>query len=361
MVKLSTMDGSPQVVSAVRARIEEQGAISFEELMALSLYHPKGGLYRIRVPSLGREAHYTTCARIDSTMGLAIARWLEAGWRQALGAPLRWHVIEVGGGDGSLAEAVLNALPKRLRWTVTYHMVEKSEPAIALQRERLGRYVQWNPTVVAALRQCRGAALMLSNELVDAFPAVALVRRGGRWMEVWLVERDGLLIEELRDPGSWLDEPGVYSVAELETAPEGARAEVHRSYHEWVGSWTPLFRKGWILTIDYGDECSHLYGRGGGGTLRAYFSNIRIQEHEDLYRRLGLQDITCDVNFTDLIRWSERDGCSAELLTQRDLLARCGVDLSEETSSPALEFISRPGGAGTSFRALWQRRVGFPT
>lgn len=359
MVKLSTMDGSPQVVAAVQQRLNEQGAISFEELMALSLYHPGGGLYRTRLPSLGRDAHYTTCARIDDSMGLAIARWLEEGWRQALGAPLRWHVIEVGGGDGSLAEAILSSLPRRLRWTVTYHMVEKSEPAIAMQRERLGRLLQWDPSIESALRQCRGNALVLSNELVDAFPAVALARHGGCWMEVWLVERDGRLVEELRIPGRWLDESGVYSIAELQSVPEGARAEVHRTYRTWLASWTPLLRRGWILTIDYGDECSNLYGRGGGGTLRAYFSNLRIEEREDLYRRLGLQDITCDVNFTDVIRWGEGDGLSAELLTQRDLLARCGVDLSAESVNPGLEFIARPEGAGTSFRALWQRKVGF--
>ena len=354
------MDGSPLVVEALRERLRVDGAVSFEELMELALYHRDGGLYRRLVPSLGHGAHYTTCARLDPALGVAIARWLALGWRQALGSPRRWHVIEVGGGDGSLAQAVLDALPRSLRRSVVYHMVEISEPAQAAQRARLGRRVRWAPNVASALRLCRGEALLLSNELVDAFPAMALARRGDQWWEVWLELRGDRLVEALRPAAEWLDAPGAYSLAELKGVPEATRAEVHRTYRSWLDSWMPLHRRGWTLTIDYGDEVEALYGRGGGGTLRGYFANFRIEERDELYRRIGLQDLTCDVNFTDLGRWGERHGWTTEaLLTQRELLERFDVDLTSEAGSSALEFIARTGGAGTAFRALWQTRVGF--
>jgi SAM-dependent MidA family methyltransferase len=138
--------------------------------------------------------------------------------------------------------------------------------------------------------------------------------------------------------------------------PEGARAEVHRSYREWLSSWVPLLRRGRLLTIDYGDTCESLYGKGGAGTLRAYFANTRLEERDDLYRRIGLQDLTCDVSFTDLALWGEAHGLVTEaLVTQRELLERYGVDLSMATAGSPLEFVARPEGAGTRIRALLQR------
>lgn len=350
------MDGSGPVIEAIGARLDRHGAIAFEELMDLALYHDRGGLYRRRAPQRGRQGHFSTCAHLDPALGEAVARWIERGWGEGLGRPGRGHVIEVGGGDGSLAATVLDALPRRLRRRITYLMVERGEAALSLQRERLGGRVSWVSSMTRALRRCRGQALIFSNELVDAFPAVALERRDGRWLEVFLVRRGSGLVEELRPPREPL--PGeLFSVAELTGLPDGVRAEVHRSYRRWLRSWAPLWRRGWLLTIDYGGECGELYGRGGGGTLRAYFSHIRLDDRSDLYHRLGLQDLTCDVNFTDLIRWGEHLGWSTgAYVTQRELLAQF-VGLDQEGARPSLGFIADPHGAGGHFRALWQRRT----
>jgi SAM-dependent MidA family methyltransferase len=353
------MDGSPQVVEALRTRLAVAGAVSIEELMEVALYHPSAGLYRRGVPPRGSSGgHFTTCARIDPALGRAVAGWLVRAWRETLGAPRRWHAVEVGGGDGALAEAVLAALPRRLRWTLTYHLVEIGEAAVAAGRERLGRRVAWSTSVASALREARGEALVFSNELVDAFPAALLERGRGAWHEVWLTERGGRLVEELRPAREWLSEPGAYSVACLDV-PERSRAEVHRRYRDWLASWAPLLRRGAVLTIDYGDECAALHGRGGGGTLRAYFSNQRLDDRREVYHRLGLQDLTCDVNFTDLARWGEGHGWRTEsLLTQREFLIEHGASPVGGSTEPGLEFVARPGGAGTAYRVLWQSALG---
>lgn len=352
---IPAMDGAEPVLAAVREMLEKEGAISFEELMRLALYHPQGGLYRVSCPSKGPTGHFSTCARLDPALGTAIARWLEQGWREALGSPPRWFVIEVGGGDGALAEAVLRELPHELQRRLTYLMVEQGEAPRAKQRERLGRSVEWLPSMRQALVHCDGCAMVFSNELVDAFPAVALERREGRWREIHLVRRGRLLVEQLATHPDW--EPGQahYSINELEGVPEGARAEAHRSYWQWLRDWADDWRHGDMLTIDYGSRCRDLYGRGGGGTLRAYFSHFSFHEREDLYHRIGLQDLTCDVNFTDLERWGELLGWSnEELMTQRAFLERF-VGLEHEAENPALSFIARDGGAGTHFQVLWQK------
>jgi SAM-dependent MidA family methyltransferase len=348
------MDGAAPVLAAIEEALQRRDSVSFEELMELALYHPRGGLYRRSCPPGGREGLYSTCAHIDPALGIAVARWLELGWRETLGSPRRWHAIEVGGGDGSLAVSVLDALPRTLRSRLTYLMVEQGEAALSRQRERLSTRVRWMPSMKQALRSCRGMALIFSNELVDAFPAAALVRCGGRWLEVHLVERSGRLVEDPRPHPDWDQGSDLFSVNSLTSVPDGARAEAHRTYWHWLGSWCGYWTRGAMLTIDYGGECDELYGRGGGGTLRAYFSHLRFDDHEELTRRLGLQDLTCDVSFTDLRRWGERLGwATVATMTQRELLERF-TDLSGEPDRASLAFIARPGGAGTCFRALWQ-------
>jgi SAM-dependent MidA family methyltransferase len=283
-----------------------------------------------------------------------VAEWLLERRAVAFGRSPRWHAVEVGGGDGSLAAAVLAALPLTARAGLVLHAVERSEPAVAALRARLGRRVRVEPSVAAALAAAGGRALVFSNELVDAFPVDLLERRGGTWREVRLVRHGSRLVESVGEPPPWLDR-AVFSVARLERAPEGARAEVHQAYRRWLRAWAPSLRRGAVLTIDYGDEHDALYGRGGGGTLRAYYANQRLDERADLYTRLGLQDLTCDVNFTDLRLWGDELGWrAAATWTQRELLARFGA-LRAETPGSTMEFVARPGGAGTAFRALWQQ------
>ena len=348
------MDGARAVVAAVRERLASRGSVPVEEVIELGLYHPSAGLYRIDCPARGRAGHFTTCPRIDPAIGEAIAAWLVDEHELALGAPRRWHAIEVGGGDGALAQTVLGALPAKLRAGLTYHMVEQGPRAESLARERLGSKASWAASMSDALRRARGEALVFSNELVDAFPPVALERRRGRWLETHLALRGEQLVEVLCEPGPWATRDGPLSLLALEGVPERARAEAHPSYHRWLRSWAPLWARGAMLTIDYGGSCEELYGRGGGGTLRAYYKSQRVDGRDGLYERLGLQDLTCDVNFTDLVAWGEGLGFETiGLWTQRDfVLGRGAVD-----PRPGLAFIASAGGAGFHYRVLAQRRA----
>lgn len=358
MARFVTMDGAPGVVQSLNVLLEERGGISFEEFMERALYLPGQGLYRRSCPSVGKAGHYTTCAHLDPALGEAIAWWLVNRKRYDLGAPLRWNIIEIGGGDGSLAETVLDAIPRRYRWGLTFYMVEISEKGRALQQERLrGRGVVWSSSVAEALARSGGVALIFSNELVDAFPAVVVERRNGAWQEVFLIREGEKLVEQLRPAPAWLSSGGAFSLANLKSVPERGRAEIHRSFWLWLRTWAALWRRGSMLTLDYGGECGELYGRGGKGTMRAYFSNIRLEDPEDLYHRLGLQDLTCDVNTTDLTKWGERLGLeSVALWSQRELLERAAPHL-DLALRPSLSFIADPNGAGKHFFALWQRKM----
>ena len=72
---------------------------------------------------------------------------------------------------------------------------------------------------------------------------------------------------------------------------------------------------------------------------------------------MGRQDVTADVNFTDLIAWGESLGWSTgKFATQREFLLEHAMGLEARASSDAtVSFLLDEHGAGTAFKVLVQR------
>lgn len=268
--------------------------IPFEEFMRRALHDPERGYYARNINRVGRGGDFTTAPELSPAPALAIARWAARALRET-----RCHdLIEIGPGTGALAQAVLRNLPWHLRLRTRLHLVETSQPLAAIQRRVLGRSATWHPSPAAALAACRGRAVIFSNELVDAFP----VRRFRKTMDGWSelhVHRDATgLVHESYLPRETL--PDSSSFAQPHRI--GQIIEVHQSYRDWLSTWMPGWHAGRALTIDYGDTAERLYDRRPQGTLRAYLLQQRI-EGSGIYQNPGRQDLTADVNFTDLIAW----------------------------------------------------------
>ena len=141
---------------------------------------------------------------------------------------------------------------------------------------------------------------------------------------------------------------------------DGQRCEVHWSYRDWQKKWLPQLIEGALLTIDYGARFPALYRQRPRGTARGYFQGVRLEGME-MYDRFGHQDLTCDINFTDLEHWGEAMGLSTVSITeQRAFLTEMLPSLKDsklQQQDPALDFLMSPYGAGKAFQALWQRKV----
>jgi SAM-dependent MidA family methyltransferase len=269
-------DATP-LASRLRARIRGGGPLSFTDWMDACLYDEAGGFYA-RGARLGRRGAFSTAPTMHPAFAAAVVA--EA---RAIGAE---RVLEVGPGDGSLAEALLQA-------GLDVVLVERAAGMRRLQAERLGDRARWLPNVAAA-RSFEG--LIIANEVLDAVP----VRLFSGRTEI----RVGLDADE-----QFCEVPATTGVRRVERPGLAAL----------VGSLAATLRSGRLLLLDYaalpGDPRdpirTYVGGRQGGSPLRAP----------------GTQDITADVDLEEV----------------RALLVAAGLRLVADETQPA--WLRRHGAA----------------
>lgn len=264
--------------------------------MARCLHHPEKGYYSRNIRSIGSRGDFTTAPQLSDAPAKAIAHWFTKASR----THNTRNLIEIGPGLGTLSRQVLENLPLLTRLRTNLHLVESSSPLAEHQKSTLKQKAQYHTDIHSALQACEGKAIIFSNELVDAFPVRIFEKAGNDlWEEIHL-DHSGGFPREIRKAIDQLPPSSIFQ----QNLPHLQRVEVHDSYRTWLSSWLPLWNSGEILTIDYGSTAGDLYSRRPQGSLRAYLLHQRL-EGPAVLQNPGLQDITADVNFTDLANWSE--------------------------------------------------------
>jgi SAM-dependent MidA family methyltransferase len=173
--------------------------------------------------------------------------------------------------------------------------------------------------------------------LIDNFPVHRFAIQGGRVKEVFVTSAGGNLTEVLDQPSSprieeRLTRLGVFPATasaegrQLNGAPslaEGYRGEVNLAMEDWTEQLSRALDRGFILTIDYGQLATDLYSlHNNQGTLVCYHRHV---VSSDPYRHIGQQDITCQVDFTSLMRLGNRHGlATVGYALQRQFLTNLG-------------------------------------
>lgn len=259
--------------------------------MSRALHDPVRGYYARNIRGIGARGDFTTAPHLSEAPAKAIATWLT----RALRKTKTRHVIEIGPGLGILTAQVIRRLPLLTRLRTTFHLVESSRALAEQQKALFGNRVSHHTSILDALQSCSGKAVIFSNELVDAFPVRVFRKTPEAWQELAL---DGSMNEVLLPPAE-LPPSSVFSIE----FKQGQTVEVHDAYRIWLESWLPFWKRGEMLTIDYGDTVENLYQRRPQGTLRAYLLH-QCLNGSAVFDNPGLQDLTADVNFTDITKWA---------------------------------------------------------
>ena len=309
--------------AAIISRIQNDGGISFRDFMQMALYEPGLGYYCTARETVGRSGDYLTSPEVSPLFGAMVGRQLREMW-DALDAPSRFDIVEVGAGNATLCRDVLSwakrAAPEMLD-AVRYVIVE---PIPALQAKQqagvepagLRSRVQWLTEMPMEIEGC-----ILTNELLDSMPVHRVAMTEGALREIYVTSNGTRFVEELRDPAAevrrYLDD--------VQLLPgDGCRAEVNLEAPNWIRKAGGALRRGFVLTYDYGYEARELYAPWRtDGTLLCFY---RHNPSGDPYARIGRQDMTSHVDFTTLRRAGEEAGLTtAGLTSQVEFLAHLGI------------------------------------
>ena len=321
----------------IRDLIQKHGRITFAQFMQACLYSPHGGFYSSRGTRI--STHFGTSPTSHPVFGALIARQLEQMWH-LLGDPPVFHVIEVGSGDGALAQSIVHAcwrMAPRLA-QVLYYVAADYEPrwlpspdhtfdwdngtGDGMSPSRRDAIVGVQRVKTEGLRAFRNVVgCILCNELIDNFPVHRFAIQGGRVKEVFVTSAGGNLTEVLDEPSSPRIEERLTSLGLSLT--EGYRGEVNLAMEDWTGQLARALDRGFILTIDYGQLATDLYAlQNNQGTLVCYHRHV---VSSDPYQHIGQQDITCQVDFTSLMRLGDRHGlATVGYALQRQFLTNLG-------------------------------------
>jgi SAM-dependent MidA family methyltransferase len=337
----SDMD-SP-LVQYLRSRIQREGPISFRDFMEEALYHPELGYYTSSRNPLGREGDFYTSSDLDPVFGKLLAAKFQQ-MAATLDVPEEsFTILELGAGRGLLARQILSNTRFR------YCILERSGAMRERQREALnGLAAEWVEAMPEGLTGC-----VFSNEFFDALPVHRVVRRNGDLREIYVTEDFNEIERELQAP---LDVP----------IAEGQLADICTEARRWVGWIAASLHRGYHLAIDYGYPEREFYARPRG-TLMCYWKHQAV---ENPYVRIGEQDITSHVNFSDLMKAGEAAGMeNMSLQTQMDFLIQQGILQEIEALVPAtnadsvqrmmaIKKLLLPDAMGHRFKVLIQRKIG---
>ncbi|MCF6155581.1 MAG: methyltransferase [Candidatus Brocadia sp.] len=352
--------------------INKKGKITFAEFMQMVLYHPQHGYYNTDTERVGKFGDYYTSPAVHRIFGELIAKQLEEMW--SIMGKEEFTVVELGANRGWLCYDIVQCIRKEYpRFYDNFHYIIVESNPYAREKHQLlldevvknplsdrsdGK-VSWHTYSEDGFSFDKIQGCFLSNEFVDALPVHRLKVKNKILKEVYVSYNatnfyeidDEISVSALKD----------YLKANKIYLKEGQEYEINLGTEEWLKHVSEKLNKGFIITIDYGDTAEGLCCRSNtGGTVRCYYKHTI---NWDYYERLGEQDITAHVDFTNLINAGRLVGLDVTGFTkQSHYLIALGVLEKLNGTHNNLETILKvknlfhPEGMGEVFKVLIQHK-----
>ncbi|MBN1630301.1 MAG: SAM-dependent methyltransferase [Thermoleophilia bacterium] len=313
--------------------------------MEIALTHPTLGYYSRVDRLLSHRGDFSTAPALSPFFNTTVARLVTelvdaslaaTGAEAPAPAPAdRPCVVELGGGEGHLAQAILlhwREVRPELRGLLDYRIVEvgaglRQKQAAALSGPAsAGRRVGWGADLEEA---CAGVrpVVIFGNEFLDALPVHLVDVRGTALHELYVAVEGAGLVEVWGDASDSATSEvaslfGTLDPRRLEAFTDDGMLEVSPAVGDLLRRVAEAMPSGSFVNIDYGDRFPGLPGsdRLSGPeprtrrrrTVRGYFKHQRTA---DVLARAGRQDLTADVDFAALDLHGRRVGFEAVLFT----------------------------------------------
>lgn len=350
----------------IREKITQNGKITFAGFMEMALYHPQYGYYNSENERIGKLGDYYTSPTVHKMFGELIAKQLEEMWR-IMGSGT-FTVVEMGANRGWLCYDIIRYIREEYPGfydRLHYSIIEANSYARDKQKllldsiESIDKKVSWHTYTEDGFSFDTIQGCFLSNEFVDALPVHRLRVKNKVLKEIY-VGYNGLNFFEIED------EVSTHLLQEyLERLPislkEGQECEIHLYAAGWLRHISEKLRKGFVITIDYGDTVYGIYREGNRtGTTRCFYKHT---VNRDYYGRPGEQDITAHVDFTTLMDTGRSFGLEVTGFTKQShylialgILERLNTMSNDYDTLLKVKNLFHPEGMGEIFKVLIQHK-----
>jgi SAM-dependent MidA family methyltransferase len=279
-------------------KIELNQKILFSEFMNLSLYHPDYGYYTNKSNIFGDQGDFITSPITSSMFGECISN----EFINIIGSLKKPSILELGGGDGSLAISIFKYLKKNKSLPDKYIILEISENLINYQKERVKKEFPNDYNIfkwITNLEDIKINGLVIANEFFDALPTERF-RINNSKLETLYIESNNQSFNYIWDESSndFANELSRAKNNHNIRFSDGYISELNLNNSKWIKAIDKCIESGVLFVIDYGYASKEyfLHDRSDG-TL------VCIHKHKsnfDPLSNIGNQDISSFVNFSHL-------------------------------------------------------------
>jgi len=279
-------------------KIELNQKILFSEFMNQSLYHPDYGYYTNKANIFGDQGDFITSPITSSIFGECISN----EFINIIRYQKTSSILELGGGDGSLAISILKHLKKNKSLPDKYIILEISENLINYQKERVKKELPNDYNIfkwVTNLEEVKINGLVIANEFFDAIPTERFRVKNSK-LETLYIESNNQSFNYIWDESSddFSNELSRAKNNHNIDFSDGYISELNLNNSKWINLIDKSIESGVLFIIDYGYHSQEYFLQDrSDGTL------VCIHQHKsnfDPLSNIGNQDISSFVNFSHL-------------------------------------------------------------
>ena len=291
------------------------------------LYDKKFGYYTSQIP-FGENGDFITSPKISNIFSEIIAIWIVSSW-ESFGKPKNFNVVELGPGDGSLANILIKSFEKFPKFNSIKKMflLEKSVLLRKIQKKKISnKKAKW----INNLNEIKkGPVIFFGNEFFDAMPIKQFKRIKNNFFEKNYTLDKNKKIKEIFIKTSPANTKIIKSYKSLKNLnfiefPQFGLNEL-KKINRKISRLT-----GCVLIIDYG-----YLKPNNQNTLQS----VMKHKKNSLLDNLGKADITAHVNFALLNEFFKKDGLYVKnVLTQKQFLEKMGILERAKIMSKKMKF-----------------------
>ena len=277
------------------------------------LYDKKFGYYTSKIP-FGAKGDFVTSPKISHLFSEMIAIWIISSW-QSFGKPKNFNIVELGPGDGSLADILLKSFKRfpEFNSVKKLFLYEESNYLKKIQKRKFNKEVKW---IRNFDKIQKGPVIFFGNEFFDAIPIKQFKKiKNSLFEKNYTLDKD-LKIKQVLKKASISD---IKKIKSYKSLKKQKFIEFPMLGFKELKKISKKISKlqGCILLIDYG-----YLKPNNQNTLQSVMSHKK----NNLLSNLGKADITAHINFTLLREFFSRNNLKTKrLITQKQFLENMGI------------------------------------